>query len=125
MKQLTLSLSVSEAAEASKQFLKEKGFVVFCDIDHQRNASEVGLEMPAARTLIFGKPEAGTKLMQQDILASFDLPLRLAIVERDEGCVLIHPTADDFSSRYAVADNHPVLEAVGGMFDALQSRLTQ
>jgi len=125
MKQFTLSLSVAESAEACGQFLRNNGFTIFCDIDHQRNASEVGLEMPAARTLIFGKPEAGTKLMQQDIHVSFDLPLRLAIVERDGSSVLIHPTADDFSSRYNVAENHPVLQAVGALFDALQSRLSQ
>jgi len=125
MKQFTLPLSVAEAAEACGQFLKDNGFTVFCEIDHQRNATQVGLEMPAARTLIFGKPEAGTKLMQQDIHTSFDLPLRLAIAERGGSCVLIHLTADDFSSRYDIADNHPVLEAVGGLFDALQSKLSQ
>ncbi len=59
--------------------------------------------------------------MQQDIRASFDLPLRLAIVEAKGGCQLIHPTAEDFSDRYAIAGNHPVLEAVTALFDDLQS----
>ncbi len=124
MKQFSLPLTVAEAAEACGRFLRDKGFTVFCEIDHQDNAARVDMDLPAARTLIFGKPEAGTRLMQQDIRASFDLPLRLAIVEEAGGCQLIHPTADDFSGRYGIADDHPVLEAVGALFDALQSGLT-
>ena len=123
MKQFTLPLSVAESTEISAQFLRDSGFTIFCDIDHQHNASQVGLEMPAARSLIFGKPEAGTKLMQQDIRISFDLPLRLAIAEREGGCVLMYPAAEDFASRYDVAANHPVLQAVGALFDRLQSKL--
>ncbi len=125
MKQFALSLSVAEVAEVCRQFLKDKGFSMFCEIDHQHNASQVGMTMPAARTLIFGKPEAGTKLMQQDIRVSFDLPLRLAIAEVEAGSVLLQPSAKDFSGRYDVAENHPVIEAVMGLFDALQSELSQ
>jgi len=125
MKQFALSLPVAEVAEVCRQFLKDKGFTMFCEIDHQHNASQVGMAMPAARTLIFGKPEAGTKLMQQDIRISFDLPLRLAIAEVAAGSVLLHASADDFSNQYNVAENHPVIEAVKALFDALQSELVQ
>ncbi len=81
---------MSESAEQIKKSLKEKCFTLFCDVDHRANADSVGLSMPASRVLIFGNPVAGTKLMQKDITMSMDLPLRLAIFDKDGQTVLMH-----------------------------------
>jgi uncharacterized protein (DUF302 family) len=126
MKKITLSLGVADASDACKQFLESKGFSVFCEIDHQRNAEQVGMKMPAARTLIFGKPEAGTKLMQQDIHVAFDLPLRLALVENESDrptAVLMVPEGRDFASGYALDETHPVLQAIDALFGAMTEKL--
>ena len=123
MKKIEVSRSVAEAAVICKQLLLNNGFTVFCDIDHQHNAAQVGMTLPAARTLVFGKPEAGTKLMQQDIHTSFDLPLRVAVVENKDGALLIHPQAIDFATKYALDETHPVLEAVDSLFGRLADKL--
>ena len=122
MKQTVLKIPVSEAVEVIKKSLLVKGFILFAEIDHQANAVSAGLEMPASRTLIFGKPVAGTKLMQKDIFISLDLPLRLAVVEKDGEVVLIHQTTDDYIGNYQV-EGHPVLEKIEGLFAALTSEL--
>lgn len=122
MKQVKLNLSVSEASEALKMSLQNKGFTLFADIDHQLNAASVDLEMPASRVLIFGNPVAGTKLMQKDIFMSLDLPLRLALVDKDGQTILIHQTNEDYSNHYHL-DNHPVLEKIEGLFSTLISEL--
>jgi uncharacterized protein (DUF302 family) len=122
MKQISLKLSVSESAERLKRSIESKGFTVFADIDHQANAESVGLDLPASRVLIFGNPVAGTKLMQKDIGMSFDLPLRLAIVEKDRQTVLIHQTAEDYETLYQVK-GHPMLEKVESLFTTLASEL--
>ncbi len=124
MKHTPLKLSVSESAEHAKEFLAEKGFTLFCDVDHQANANSIDLEMPASRALIFGNPVAGTKLMQQDITMSLDLPLRLAIVDKDGQTVLIHQTTTDYCSHYQV-QNHPVLDKIEALFAALASELNR
>ena len=93
MKQVPLSLSVEEAATHLITSLQEKGFTLFCDVDHQANAESVDLALPASRVLIFGNPVAGTKLMQKDITMCFDLPLRLALVDKDGQTTLIHQTS--------------------------------
>ena len=123
MKQTVLKVSVGEAAELVKKSLQDKGFTLFADIDHQANAVSVDLEMPASRALIFGNPIAGTKLMQKDIFMSLDLPLRLAIVEKDGQALMIHQTTEDYSGSYQV-ENHPVLEKIEGLFSALASELS-
>lgn len=122
MKQVSLNLSVDEAASLIKKLLQEKGFTIFCDVDHQSNAAGVDLEMPASRLLMFGNPIAGTKLMQQDIMMSLDLPLRLALVEKDGQVVLIHQTSEDYSKNYQV-EGHPVLEKVDALFANLASEI--
>ena len=122
MKQIPLKLSVSESVEHIKKSLKEKGFTLFCDIDHQANAGSVDLDMPASRALIFGNPVAGTRLMQKDITMSLDLPLRLAIVDNNGQTMLIHQTTEDYSQNYQV-DGHPVLEKIESLFSALVTEL--
>lgn len=123
MKQARLNLSVSEAAEMLKISLQNKGFTLFADIDHQANAASVDMEMPASRALIFGNPVAGTKLMQKDIFMSLDLPLRLALVEKDGQTIFIHQTNEDYSNNYHI-ENHPVLEKIEGLFSTLISELS-
>ncbi|MEM7208864.1 MAG: DUF302 domain-containing protein [Pseudomonadota bacterium] len=122
MKKLFVSLSVSESAEHLKKSLLEKGFTIFCDIDHQANAKGVDLDMPESRVLIFGNPMAGTKLMQNDITMSLDLPLRIAIVELNGKTLIIHQTSEDYCNNYQVKD-HPVLEKIDSLFDTLVSEL--
>ena len=122
MKQIPLKQTVSESAKHIKKSLQEKGFTLFCDVDHQANANSVGLEMPASRALIFGNPVAGTKLMQKDINMSFGLPLRLAIVDNNGQAMLIHQTTEDYSQSYQV-ENHPVLEKIETLFSALVTEL--
>lgn len=122
MKTIKVNLSVTETAEILTKSLQEKGFTIFCDVDHQANAKRVGLDMPASRLLIFGNPIVGTKLMQKDITMSLELPLRLAIVERGDETFIIHKTADDYCRDYHV-ENHPVLEKVEELFLILVSEI--
>jgi len=72
--------------------------------------------------LIFGNPLAGTKLMTNDITMSLDLPLRLAIIDKNGQTTLIHQTTDDFSNSYEV-EGHPVLEKVADLYATLVSEL--
>ena len=123
MKQSPSKLSVAESTEHIKKSLQEKGFTLFCDIDHQKNADSVDMDMPASRALIFGNPVAGTKLMQKDITMSLDLPLRIAIVDIEGQTMLIHQTPDDYSQNYQVV-GHPVLEKIESLFSALVSELS-
>lgn len=121
MKTSKINLSVADAAKRLSKSLQEKGFHIFCDIDHQANAKNVDLELPASRVLIFGNPMAGTKLMQKDIRMSLDLPLRLAIAECDGETIIMHQTRDDFCQHYQVED-HPVLSKIEELFGALISQ---
>jgi uncharacterized protein (DUF302 family) len=123
MKQTKINLSVIETTERIKKSLEDKGFTLFSDIDHQKNAKKADLNMPESRVLIFGNPVAGTKLMQKDITVSLDLPMRLAVVEDNGQTLLIHQTTEDFVANYQLG-NHPVLEKIESLFNTLANELT-
>ncbi len=118
MQKVPLSVSVADAINNIKAFLATKDFEIFADIDHRANASSVDLDMPAARVLLFGNPMGGTKLMQKDIFMSFDLPIRIAVVESEGQTYLVHHNKADYSAHYQVA-GHPVLDKMEGLFAAL------
>ena len=122
MQKTRISLSVNEAVERLKAAIQEKGFGIFAEIDHRQNAQGVDLDMPDSRVLIFGNPLAGTKLMQKDIFMSLDLPLRLAVVERDGETWLLHQQSGDYAALYDV-EGHPVLEKIDSLFAALSSEV--
>ena len=123
MKIVEVTPSVAESTNQIKKMLQEKGFTIFCEIDHKKNASDAGLKMPESRVLIFGNPEAGTKLMLADITMSLDLPMRIAITENDAGSTqVIYQTSEDYSKNYQVKD-HPVLGKIDALFGALVSAL--
>lgn len=122
MKLIPLKSSVPESTEHIKKSISEKGFILFCDVNHQNNAESVDLDMPASRVLIFGNPVAGTKLMQKDIAMSMDLPLRLAVVDKDGQTVMIHQTTEEYCKNYQLED-HPVLDKIELLFATLASEL--
>ena len=73
---------VSQTIQNIKEIVTSKGFGVFAIIDHRANAGLVGMKLTEAKVIIFGNPQVGTKLMQEDILTALDLPLRV-LVYRD------------------------------------------
>jgi uncharacterized protein (DUF302 family) len=122
MKKTRLPLAVKGATEQLKISLTDKGFQIFAEIDHQANAQGVDLDMDASRVLLFGNPQAGTLLMQKDIFMSLDLPLRLALVEKDGETWLLHHDSSDYTGLYQV-QGHPVLSKIDALYATLIDEL--
>jgi uncharacterized protein (DUF302 family) len=71
--------SVDETVMNIKSIVKKKGLSIFAVINHDANAKAVGMELQEAKMVMFGNPKLGTKLMQEDITAGLDLPLRILV----------------------------------------------
>ncbi|MGY5849994.1 DUF302 domain-containing protein [Salegentibacter sp. F14] len=63
------------------------GIKIFAEIDYSENGREKGLQLAPARLLIFGNARAGTPLMQNRQLTGLDLPLKILVVEDENGNV--------------------------------------
>jgi uncharacterized protein (DUF302 family) len=73
--------SVKETADRFESIAKSKGLTLFVRIDHQANASGVGLELRPTEVIIFGNPKVGTPLMQCAQEVSIDLPQKVMVSE--------------------------------------------
>lgn len=71
--------SVTQTIEKIKNILSKKGLKVFSIINHKANAKKAGMKMNESQLIIFGNPKLGTKLMQNNIVAGLDLPMKILV----------------------------------------------
>lgn len=72
---------------------------VFFIVDHKANAEKVRLVMNPAKVIYFGNPRVGTLLMQEKIEICYDLPLRIAIFEKDNSCYLEYKMPSEIAEK--------------------------
>ena len=77
--------NVAKTMERLQTLLKERGILVFAQIDFSGDAARAGLTMRPEQMLIFGNPKAGTPLMVESPTAGLDLPLKALVWEDAEG----------------------------------------
>ena len=80
--------SAHDAPETARRFrtaAEQAGLAVFAEVDHGRNAAEVGLELGPCILMLFGNPRAGTLLMQAKLEAGIDLPLKVLVWTDKDG----------------------------------------
>lgn len=86
---LESQFSVDEMVDRLERELKRKNIPVFAKINHQKNAEEVKLNLRPTTVVIFGSPQVGTYLMQEDQSISIELPLRISMWEDESGSTWI------------------------------------
>lgn len=68
---------------ALRDVLRERGVTEYAVVDHGHDMAAAGRTAHPAWTLIFGNPAAGARLLEHDLAAAVDIPLRLAVIGRD------------------------------------------
>lgn len=62
---------------------------IVAEVNHQFNASSVGLTLRPSRLIVFGNPRLGTPLMQASQTAGVDLPQSMLVYEDAQGQAMI------------------------------------
>jgi uncharacterized protein (DUF302 family) len=73
--------SSKETADRFESTIKDKGFTVSAQIDHQKNNAEVNLTLRPTEVIIFENSNITTQLMQCNQLVAIDLPQKVLISE--------------------------------------------
>ena len=81
--------SVRATADRLVKVIQEKGLLLVADLDHQKNAQGVGLELRPTRLIIFGNPNIGTPLMNCGQTVAIDLPQKILVWEDEQGQVRV------------------------------------
>ena len=77
--------SVDKTVAKLQKIMKAKGITVFNVIDFRAGAKSIGSDMTDAKLLIFGNPKLGTRVMQRDIKAAIDLPMKILVFKDFDG----------------------------------------
>jgi uncharacterized protein (DUF302 family) len=93
-------MSVDETAHAIQEALEKSGFTIFGVIDHGLNARSVKMKLNDSKLIIFGNPKGGSMIMQKDIKAGYDLPLKILVYEENHRTYLFYKSPFLLSKEY-------------------------
>jgi uncharacterized protein (DUF302 family) len=98
---------------------------VFARIDHKANAESVGKKMPDSQLLIFGAPEAGTRIMLSDPAAGVDLPMRVLTYADFDGKVwVVYHNPQGMKDDFALEESK-VLGKIEGALAGMTDQVTR
>lgn len=91
--------------EKTQTAIEARGFKTFAVIDHAAGAASAGMSLRPTTLIIFGNPEGGAPVMQAAQSMGLALPLKILVLEEDEGAVhIMHADMSDVFSRHGLAD---------------------
>ncbi|WP_215408093.1 DUF302 domain-containing protein [Vibrio gigantis] len=112
--------SVKETADRFEEIAKSKGLTLFVRIDHQKNASNVDLELRPTEVIIFGNPKVGTPLMQCAQEVAIDLPQKVLVSEDANKKVwLSYNDPNYLLNRHAINGCDEVIKKISGVLSKL------
>ncbi len=87
--------SMGETIARLKKDIADKGIRFFDEIDQSKLAADAGVKLRPSTLLVFGNPPLGTLFLTSNPAAGLDWPVRLLVLEDEQGQVWIMYT--DFS----------------------------
>lgn len=112
----TSDFSVNDTMNRLEQAVTQADFTVMARIDHGAAAKKVDLVLPPTELLIFGKPKAGTLLMQAGPTAGLDLPLKYLVWQGADGKVQIGWNDMAWvAARHGIEGQEKLLAKIGGV----------
>jgi uncharacterized protein (DUF302 family) len=79
--------SVGETIDRIRQDVTSKGIMFFFAVDQSKLAADAGINLRPSTLLVFGNPALGSQFMTSNPLAGIDWPVRLLVVEDEQGDV--------------------------------------
>jgi uncharacterized protein (DUF302 family) len=110
------SKSVAQTIDGLRRLMADRGFTVFNVIDHSGVAERAGVQMPASKLVMFGKPAVGAAAMVAAPLAALDIPLKVLVWEDRNGAVSLSYNSPGF-----LAERHHLEGALRAPFEAVES----
>ena len=91
-------------------------------IDHAAAAAGAGMELGATTLVVFGNPAAGTQLMNADRNAALALPMKMLVIETEDGVRLVYDDPAELAERFelgeAAAVTGKMSDLVAGLAEA-------
>ncbi len=99
------------------------GFKVIARVNHGKAAQGVGIAIKPVELLIFGKPKAGSLLMQSQPSVAMDLPMKFLVWEDASGRVNIGWNDPAWiTARHGITDRDKLVNKMAGALRKLAAR---
>ena len=106
--------SVKDTADKLEAIIEKAPPTLFARVDHAAGAKKAGLELQDATLLIFGAPKIGTPIMQDNIKAGLDLPIRVLIWDENGQTKIGYLDPQTLKNRYGLIGADKALEGMTG-----------
>lgn len=107
----TSDFSVTQAINKMVETIEQESWHLFARINHAKEAEEKGLELRPTELILFGNPEIGTKLMQDQQISAIDLPMKALAWEEEEGQTKIACNSMDWlKERHNLTDEKTIAD---------------
>ena len=120
------AFSVLETVARIRKAVSEKGITFFGAVDQAALGANAGLHVRSSILLMFGNPALGVQFLAANPLAGLDWPVRLLVIEDDQGQVWTAYT--DFAwiaQRHHIASSNAAFamatKVVGSINDAVRA----
>ncbi|MEM9278090.1 MAG: DUF302 domain-containing protein [Pseudomonadota bacterium] len=106
--------SVQETADKLVAIIDRAPPTLFARVDHAAGAADAGLELPESTMVMFGAPAIGTPIMQQNMKAGLDLPIRVLIWDDNGQTKIGYLDPQALKARYEIAGAEKAFEGMAG-----------
>src|SRR6516225_6154846 len=115
-----------ETVERLLSVLAKRKLTVFARVDHAAGAASVGLQLRPTELVIFGNPQGGTALMQDQQSAGIDLPLKALVWEDSDGKTwLSYNDPNWIARRHSLGTiSAPAVKAMAGLLSSIAQEAT-
>lgn len=111
--------SVAETVSKLTAAVEAAGATVFAVVDHSAGAAKIGSELAPSTLVIFGNPKIGTPIMQNNIRAGLDLPMRVLVFEDARQTKVTYLDPEALKARYEISGADEVFGKVAGALNKL------
>ncbi len=123
MNVISSSHDVATTMDRLEKIVTGAGFRVIARVNHGKAAQGVGIALRPVELLIFGKPKAGSLLMQSQPSVAMDLPMKFLVWEDASGKVNIGWNDPAWiAARHGIADRDKLVEKMAGALRKLATR---
>lgn len=119
------AFSVAETATRLSNALDGNDAITLLGVvDHAQGAESVDLELGETRVILFGNPQLGTPLMQQQRSVGIDLPQKLVVWEEVGQTYVGYNTPDYLVARHGLSKDLDQLGTINGALANFASSVT-
>lgn len=121
----TTNKPVQDVVESIKKIVANKGLTIFTQIDHSTNAAQYKIELKDMTLLIFGNPQAGTKLMQENPLIGLELPLKVLVYREGMITKIVYKDPLSYEADFGIIENKLIIENMSKSLDNLTNKVSR